>query len=206
MDTPCWDDWTFSLHERVVCLFLFSNFCSVYLYGQEPFQANSSDCGIFTLLFVLHLRHGSFNHINVPVRFIAICKTSETQKKIKKTLMSSCECAEACECGAGLAVTRVASRSSLSLFHYCLLCGRSINVKGCMAEQEPVENDLVWGDCKSFYQGLPTGVCWSYPLTGVPSSYNKGAGILVNLLFFPLEKKNTKKQKKMQNPTVSTKS
>lgn len=52
-----------------VCSSLFSNFCSNHSYGQVPFQANSSDCGIFALLFVLHLRHGSFNHINVPVRF-----------------------------------------------------------------------------------------------------------------------------------------
>ncbi|EIM83125.1 uncharacterized protein STEHIDRAFT_114137 [Stereum hirsutum FP-91666 SS1] len=110
VDTPCWDDWTFSPHERV------------------PFQANSSDCGIFALLFVLHLRHGSFNHINLPVRFIAICKT------------------KACECGAGLAV----------------------NATG-------------------------------------PSSYNEGAGILVNLSFFPLEKKNTKKQKNAKPNCVNKK-
>lgn len=32
-------------------------------------QNNSSDCGVFALLYLLHLRYGEINHVCVPVSF-----------------------------------------------------------------------------------------------------------------------------------------
>lgn len=32
-------------------------------------QNNRSDCGVFALLYLLHLRYGEINHVRVPVSF-----------------------------------------------------------------------------------------------------------------------------------------
>lgn len=37
--------------------------------SQVPLQNNTSDCGVFALLFILHLRHGGINHVRVPVQY-----------------------------------------------------------------------------------------------------------------------------------------
>lgn len=37
--------------------------------SQVPLQNNGSDCGVFALLFLLHLRHGGINHLRIPVQY-----------------------------------------------------------------------------------------------------------------------------------------
>lgn len=60
--------WSEEPHKKVYCMsfFLAHLTLSVYCLSQVPFQTNYHDCGVFTLLFIYHLRFGELNNLFVP--------------------------------------------------------------------------------------------------------------------------------------------
>lgn len=69
MQTSCPDlgEWTTLPHLKVSSLFGVFEFVHILInrVRKVPLQINSYDCGVFSLLFIHHLRYGYLNHPHV---------------------------------------------------------------------------------------------------------------------------------------------